>query len=462
MIDQFGADALRWLMISSPVMRGQDLSVDPEGKFIRDMVRLAIKPIWNAYNFFTLYANADGVKAEEIYKSDYGMDWYILGECRTAVEIIEQSLDQYDVPKACETSQGFFELLNNVYIRANRDRFWKKSGEVPRLAQALIDRGYTIDTLPEGLREIYTPDYQRGDKIAAYNTLYTVLVTMCKALAPLLPLTTEQIYLGLKGKDCDSVHLQFFPDVSNFERNEEGISEIRRTLDICNAALSIRSAENIRVRQPLRKLTVYSQSWMPEKGMEPGTRSYIENEVNVKEIEFSSDLSGVANFNVKINFPIVGKRLPQKMKQLIAASKQGDWKALPDGRVQVTDEVLEPAEASLTLTPKNPKGAQALSTNDALVILDLEITEELRKEGIARDLVRMIQQARKDANLNITDRITLQVEGDADVITAFDQYKDYIAEQTLASSAAKAAPQGFKAEGEIEGKKITIGLSKAA
>jgi isoleucyl-tRNA synthetase len=199
-IDQFGADALRWLMISSPVMRGQDLSVDPEGKFIRDVVRLHIKPIWNAYNFFTLYANADGVKGELVVSrqspvvsgnkkggqqadpalspaepvahregsSPNGgnlMDRYILAKCREAVSQIESALEAYDTPTACAAVSEFFEVLNNWYIRRNKERFWNESGE---------------ETDQE-----------------AYNTLYTVLHVMVRAAAPLLPYTCEEIYRGL-------------------------------------------------------------------------------------------------------------------------------------------------------------------------------------------------------------------------------------------------------------------------
>jgi isoleucyl-tRNA synthetase len=204
-IDHYGADALRWLMLDSPVMRGADLSVDPEGNFIRDVVRLHIKPIWNAYNFFTLYANADGIRANylshgersesaqrdtgegneqesthrhpksEISTSPSGrgdlslMDRYILAKCREAVEKIEAGLDAYDTPSACAAVSEFFEILNNWYIRRNKERFWNESSDA-------VDQ-------------------------AAFDTLYTVLVTMCQAAAPLLPLTLEEIYSGLLGNE---------------------------------------------------------------------------------------------------------------------------------------------------------------------------------------------------------------------------------------------------------------------
>ncbi len=177
--DKFGADALRWFMLSSPVMRGGEMHIDKEGKFIRDVVRLAIKPIWNAYNFFCLYANADGIKAKLAADSTDVMDRYILAKCKQAVEAIGKAFDNYDTPAATDAVSQFFEALNNWYIRRNKERFWKTEHD--------------------------------ADKQSAYDTLYTVLTTMCRAAAPLLPLTCEEIYKGLTGER--SVHLTDFPSL---------------------------------------------------------------------------------------------------------------------------------------------------------------------------------------------------------------------------------------------------------
>ena len=184
-MNHYGADALRWMMLASPVMRGSDIGVDPEGKFIRDVVRLNIKPLWSAFNFFTLYANADGVKAKRITASENMLDRYILAKAKAAVMQVRASMDAYDTPGATEAITSFLDVLNNWYIRRSRPRFWA-----------------------EGMA---------ADKRAAYDTLFSVLELMCLVAAPLLPFVTEAIYRGLNG-DGVSVHLQDFPDVTGLMR----------------------------------------------------------------------------------------------------------------------------------------------------------------------------------------------------------------------------------------------------
>lgn len=393
--DKYGADALRWFMVSSSIMHGSELYIDREGKFIHDTIRLYIKPIWNAYNFFTLYANADGLSAEYKTSSNNLMDKYILAKCRTAVEAIEKAMDAYDTPPAYTAIEQFFEVLNNWYIRRSKERFWKSEKD--------------------------------EDKQAAYDTLYTVLHIMCRAMSPLLPIITEEIWQGLNG-DGVSIHLTDFPNVSEIKGEVQLISDMDRVRDVCNAALAIRSAENIRVRQPLSSLTVVASG----ASNIAAYKEIIEEEINAKEVLFSDKVTDFADYKLKINFPILGKRLPTKVKDIIAASKQNQWKQV-SGTIEIAGEALLPEEFSLQLEPKNKQGAQALSTNDALVILDLNITDELRIEGVYRDLVRLVQQSRKEADLNIVDRIALSIEtANEDIKVAVGRFSRDIAEQTLA------------------------------
>lgn len=441
-IDQYGADALRWLMMDSPVMRGADLMVDPEGKFIRDVVRLHIKPIWNAYNFFTLYANADGVKAEFDTSSENLMDRYILAKCREAVEKIEVGLDAYDTPTACGAVSDFFEVLNNWYIRRNKERFWNESSDE-------VDQ-------------------------AAFNTLYTVLVTMCKAAAPLLPMTLEEVYTGLTGGD--SVHLQDFPKVEGLPEDADLIADMDFTRDICTTGLSIRSKNNIRVRQPLSKATVYFD---PELQVSL-FQELISEELNVEEVIYSSALTEHADSKLQINFPELGKRLKKegkeaKMKEIIVASKKSEWKEVhvetdisnletTFSHIEIAGEILSEfnLEYQLLLTPKNDKNAQAISTNDALVVLDLNITPELAKEGLARDFVRMVQEARKKADLHVSNRIALTVQTQGKIAGAIEANKPYIAEQVLATSLELGEVSStHRFEQELEGEKIVFGFSIA-
>lgn len=424
----YGADALRWLMVSSPVMRGGELLIDKEGKMVRDVLRLAIKPIWNAYNFFTLYANADGIEAKLIQSSDNLMDNYILAKTREAVSKIESSMDAYDTPGATAAVEAFFEVLNNWYIRRSRPRFWKET--------------------------------QDADKQAAYDTLYTALHTLCRAAAPLLPFVTESIWQGLV-HDGSSVHLSSFPDANLLPANPELAQKMDRVRDVCNAALAIRNNQNLRVRQPLATLSVIG------KNIEQ-IRAYsdvIADEVNVKEVTFSSDIGDAASFRLQVNFPVLGKRLPAKMKDIIAASKQGKWEDKGNGVIEIAGEQLQAGEFSILLDAKDPAATQPLSTNDALVILDLNVTDALKAEGLARDLIRMIQQSRKDADLNISDRIALMVETpSSDISAAVLSFKDYIAEQTLAISvtAGTASNSNHRFEQTLEGESVVIGFNVAA
>ncbi|MDX1974976.1 MAG: isoleucine--tRNA ligase [Rickettsiales bacterium] len=432
-MDKFGADALRWLMISSPVMRGMDLAVDPEGKFIRDVVRLAIKPIWNAYNFFTLYANADGVEAKLIAHFVDPMDRYIAAKCVDALIVIEKALDAYDTPAACDAVMQFFEALNNWYIRRNKERFWSTE---------------------------YTQDKQ-----AAYDTLYTVLTSMCRAAAPLLPLTLDDIYKGLTKRA--SVHLEDFPSTfgtTNDEGDELFTKKMDIVRDVCNAGLAVRNKLNIRVRQPLKMLTIVGNN-VDMISDNIYYKKTIEDELNIKEVVFIKTISDYATLKLSLNNPVLGKRLPEKMKQIIPASKKGDWKQV-DGAVEICGEKLLPGEYTLQLEPKPEYAnrAQALSTNDALVILDTNVTPELEAEGIARDLVRMIQQARKDANFNVSDRIALALNASDKILTAAKAHADYISEQTLAKSFDTTLPAkaDFTADNTLEDQPVQIAISKCA
>ena len=433
----YGSDALRWLMVSSPVLRGGELLIDKDCKMVRDVARLALRPIWNAYNFFTLYANADGIQAKFDKTSDHLMDRYILSKAKEAVHRITQAMDGYDPPSACNAIEQFFEVLNNWYIRRSRQRFWKEEKD--------------------------------ADKQLAYNTLYTVLHVMCRAAAPLLPFMTENIWLGLTNHGqfdaAKSVHLADFPHSSNLPDAGGLTSDMDRVRDVCNAALAVRNTQNIRVRQPLSRLDVLGNDVERLEAY----ADIIKDEVNVKHIGFSADIGNRATFKLQVQFPIVGKRLPARMKDIIAASKQGKWSDAGGDRIEVAGEILLPGEYAVLLEAKDPKATQALSTNDALVVLDISISEELKVEGIARDLVRLIQQSRKEADLHVSDRIKLVIESDnAEVqraAEAFSNHAEYsIADQTLAVSVVSGNTKSCKHafEQDLEGSKVIIGFDVAA
>ncbi len=428
--DKFGADALRWMMMASPVMRGSDIGVDPEGRFIRDVVRLHIKPIYNAYNFFCLYANADNVRAEYSLSSDNVMDKYILAKLKAMVETVRIAMDDYDAPNACEAISRFVEVLNNWYIRRCRPRFWAK--------------------------EITT------DKQAAYNTLYTVLHTVLRVAAPLLPMTTESIFLGLTAGQGTkaSVHLQHFPtELDAYQADAVLMRDMDRVQDICNAAHAIRNSENMRIRQPLATLTCYKSAISSNVDY---FANLIADETNVKAVSFSDALDEVASLKLKISFPVAGKRLGAKMKAVAGAVGKGDWSRASDGSIIAGGEPLVEGEYEMLLESKIVQGAQALSSNDALVVLDLTLTPELAAEGLARDVVRMVQQARKDAGFEVSDHIILTIDCANSLMDAILQNEDYICAQVLARSLTIGVVEGsYKASGKIEADEITVGVVRA-
>lgn len=399
-----GADAMRWFMLSSPVMRGQELVLDTDASGIKETQRIAIKPIWNAYNFFTLYANADSIKATFSLIYENFLDKYIIAKCMQAIQLIKKSMDEYDTVSATKASEEFFEVLNNWYIRRSRERFWRAAKD--------------------------------EDKGQAYNALFTVLNLMCRAIAPLLPIITEEIYLGISGVDAHiiqgSVHFCHFPEIHATLIDEQLLLDMARVRDACSAALHIRNNAGIRVRQPLKKITLIGVS---KHALTEEMKALVMDEINVKacEISDSADIPEYAAFQLKLNLPIIGKRIPNKVKDIIQAVKVGKWKYIAD-RVEVADEVLLAEEFVLNLQPKEKwkDRAAVLSSNDALVLLDLDVTDELKEEGVARDVVRAIQQARKAANLNITDRIVLDIQTkDLAVQQALLKWHDYICTQTL-------------------------------
>lgn len=438
--DKFGADALRWFMMSSPVMRGNEMHIDKEGKFIRDAVRLYLKPVWNAYNFFCLYANADGVKAKLLYETKGGfdtwrtpeipMDRYILSKLASAVLAVESALDKYDTPGACDAIATFFEALNNWYIRRSKPRFWKGEAD--------------------------------ADKQDAYDTLYTVLHVMARAAAPLLPLVAEEIYKGLTGEE--SVHLADFPNTESIANifDQQIVQDMDRVRDICNAALAVRNARNLRVRLPLASLTVIAK----EYSFPAEFTDIIQDEVNVKSVRADRAFDSVVTLKLQVNFPKIGARLGSKTKDIVQAVKSGQWKQRGDGGIDIAGVELNPDDFTLLLEAKAEikDSAAPLSTNDALVVLDTNITPELEAEGIARDLVRMIQQARKDAGLNVSDRISLHLDASDTITSAVESHKAYVMAQTLAIEVLDKKPkkQDFSAENTIDDQKIIISFSKAA
>ncbi len=424
MFDTYGADALRWFLVASPILRGNDLQIDREGHAIREVVRLVLKPIWNAYYFFCLYANAEDVEARFSTESEQLLDRYILAKTRDLTEQVGADLDAYDIQGACAKITGFIDALNNWYIRRSRPRFWSQE--------------------------------KSPDKLEAYNTLYTVMHVLLRTASPLLPILSEEIYTGLTGEQ--SVHLCDWPDPELLPSDPQLVNAMDRVRDICSAALALRRTHDVRVRQPLRALTVAGAN---AAALEP-LADLIRDEVNVKEVILSGELDRYASFRLQVNARALGKRLGKKMQEVIGAAKSGEWSQLDGTRVEVAGEVLGEGDFSILLAAKGDAACQALGSNDAVVILDLELDPELEREGQARDIVRVVQQARREADLHVADRIHLVLEVPEGWEEAASRFGDYIAEQTLAlrlDVSATAADESFaRHEASVSGQPIRVRL----
>ena len=412
-LDSIGSDALRWFLVSSPVLKGGNLAVDQEGKEIAKAARVAQIPMWNAYYFFTLYANAEGYQAKEVSGSSEAIDNYILSKLKRLGRIVKQGLDTYDVALSCNEIASFMEILNNWYIRRTRDRFWS------------------------------------GDQ-QAFDVLYTVLVNLSKIMAPLMPFLCEYVYKNLTGGE--SVHLTDYPQLENIKLDETLVDEMDFLQDLCSAGKFIREEKNLRNRLPLAGLTVVGDNLGFLNGQ---YQDIIKDELNVKEVKIDNNLAAYAAKTVYLYTPLLGKALGKDMGPVMAAYKQGRWELNADGTLSIAGQTLTPDLFEVRLDMKDGVAGKAFADNKAVVTLDTNVTDELKREGMARDFVRLVQTLRKDKDFNISDRIELcYATDDAELDKALDENKAYVAEQVLAVKVSSSCSGGTKAD--IEGAEIVF------
>ena len=420
-LETIGSDALRWFLISSPVLKGGNVAVDKEGKEIAKAARKALIPFWNAYYFFTLYANAEGIKAEEISSSNDVLDSYILAKLKALATGVKADMESYEIARACSQVEDFLEILNNWYIRRSRARFWD------------------------------------GEDLSAFNTLYTVLINVAKIAAPLMPFMSEFVYKGLTGEE--SVHLADVPNLSAITDNAKLIEQMDMVRSISSVAKAIREEHKLRNRLPLKSMIVAGDKAETLKDFAEA----LKDEVNVKEIVLKSDIADVAGRFLYLKTPLIGKRLGQFMKDIMAKSKTNEWSQNADGTLSIAGQTLFAEEYELRLVINDGMSGQALPDNTAVVILDTEIDENLEKEGIARDFVRMIQALRKTKDFDISDRIKLAYSSDnSKVKTAITEYADYIKEQVLALEIAETNSISEPTVDELGGAEVKFDVVKAA
>ncbi len=420
--DRDGADAMRWFLMSSPILRGGNLVVTEQG--IREGVRQVIIPLWNAWYFFSLYANAarggQGYEAKISSGSTDVLDRYILAKLAEFVTDTGNALESLDVAAACDATRTFLDVLSNWYIRRSRDRFW---------------------------------DGESAGSLTAFDTLYTVLEATARAVAPLLPLVSEEVWRGLTGDR--SVHLCDWPEVSALPVDHGLVATMDRVREVCSTGSALRKAEGLRVRLPLASLTVVADD---AASLEP-LAALITDELNVKELVLT-ELAGAdqGGFGVRqtlqVNARAAGPRLGREVQLAIKASKTGDWSVGADGAIVAGGISLLDGEYTLATVVADAEAgdqrAVAMLPGGGFVILDCAVTPALAAEGLARDVIRAVQQARREAGLDVSDRIRLTLGGSDAVRAAVRVHEVLITSETLAAELVVAT------DGVVGGSEVAL------
>jgi isoleucyl-tRNA synthetase len=430
--DRDGADAMRWFLMSSPILRGGNLIVTEQG--IRDSVRQVLIPLWNSWYFFALYANAAGYDAARSTGSEDPLDAYLLAKLRQYVETMTAQLDDYEVANACDSTRTFLDVLTNWYIRRSRERFWATDGAVD---------------------------------VGAFDTLHTVLETVTRVAAPLLPLTTEEIWRGLTGGR--SVHLTDWPDPEALPRDDALVTAMDQVRDVCSAGSALRKAAGLRNRLPLSTLTVV----VDDASALDRFTSLVADELNIKSVRLLDTAAPeAASYGVSqrltVNARAAGPRLGRDVQTAIKGSKSGDWSVAEDGTVTVGGLELVEGEYTLETVAGSDDDATRIGMlpRGGFVVLDTSITPELADEGLARDLVRAVQQARREADLEVSDRISLSITGSDAVLEAARAHEGLITRETLATSCELGSmapgPQDARAEVTVgDGERAVVAVRRA-
>lgn len=412
--DRDGSDAMRWFLMSSPILRGGNLIVTEQG--IREGVRQAILPIWNAYSFLQLYSSHDATWSVD---STDVLDRYILAKTHDLVAAVGEALDDTRIADACDEIRRFADTLTNWYVRRSRDRFW--AGQ---------------EAHPE-----------------AFDTLYTVLEVLTRVSAPLLPYISEVIWRGLTGER--SVHLTDFPRAEEFPADAGLVAAMDATRAVCSSASSVRKARKLRNRLPLPKLTVA----MPNADALRDFAPVIRDEVNVKEIDLTSDVDSAGSFEVVVNAKAAGPQLGRDVQRAIKNVKAGNYVREGENVVVDGDIVLTPELYTERLVAEDPDSTAPVEGSDGtvgLVVLDTHVTEELEAEGWAADVIRGLQDARKQAGLEVSDRIAVRLSVPADRAEWAERHADHIAAETLATDFAVVTDSLDGAVPVIDGVTATV------
>lgn len=390
MLDTYGADAIRLYMIYSPVVRAENLKFSENG--VKQLMRDILIPLWNAYSFFVTYANVDGFADEEVVYPDSAnvLDRWIVSSMETLIADVTSAMDDYDLQRSVRPFVKFIEDLTNWYIRRSRRRFWKSQND--------------------------------NDKLSAYRTLRYVLVQLSKVAAPFTPFVAEEIYRNLRGaSDPHSVHLCDFPTANAAARDlplERRMADVQTVVEL---GRRLRADNDLKVRQPLSAIRIAG-------GDVQGLEDLIEDELNVKAVQYVADETDLCEISLKANFKTLGPKCGPKMKAVAAAiASAKSFAALGCGV-----EGIALTEDDVVVTRKPRAGLVVASEGATVVALETALTPELVAEGLAREFVSHVQNMRKEADFEVTQRIAIAVCTDEEMRAALEAHGEYVRGETLA------------------------------
>lgn len=421
-----GVDSVRMFLYASTASLAEDVRFSE--KHVDELIKKFTLTLWNTYSFFVTYANIDEwqpAKVKNNFKPANPLDAWILSELHKLIKTVTSEMDDYNLTKATRPIMEYTDNLSNWYIRRSRRRFWKSEND--------------------------------GDKNEAYQTLYSVLVELSKLLAPFMPFLSDEIYRNLTGKE--SVHLADWPKAKDAYIDEELNRENGLVRNVVTMGHSVRDVANIKVRQPLQLVQIALPANVKKETI-LNQKDVICEELNVKDLEILASAENIIERVVIPNARVLGPKYGKDVQEIIKKAKAGEFQVMDDGSVKIGEFVLEGDEVEVGYKGKD--GYDVASNNGITVILDTTITDELRKEGQAREVIRLIQDLRKEAGYNVDDRIYIFVMAEGDMKDAVTINADYIKRETLANELQDSGDFEWDLEKELEvdGFKIKVAVRK--
>jgi len=395
----------------SPVVQASEIRYSDDG--VREVIKSIILPLWNSYSFFVQYANIDNVTLTghefDSKLPSNPLDRWLLSVSQKMVKEVTEAMEDYNLTAAIDPMLAFIDQINNWYIRRNRRRFWKSGNDT--------------------------------DKLEAYASLYSALKTFALVAAPFIPFLTEEMWQNLKTEeDKESVHLMDYPVYNAKFRDEALEFQMATVQKAVSMGRALRNQYNLKNRQPLAEVALVTRN-AEEKAVLDSMKDTISEELNVKAVVFHEREDELVEYKAKANFKVLGKQLGPKMKAAageIAKLSNDQIAAILDGSnisVMVDGDEVALNGENIIVERFEKDDLKVLNDGTLTVGLETKITDELQKEGYARDLVRGINNLRKESGFAITDRVTLSISGDSNLKGAFEMFKDYICSETLAVSA---------------------------